>query len=407
MIIEELEKFRFQEKNSGAFKKILEYEGITIPDTDLPFSESLLMGIGGGIGAEYLTYSTRPKGEIGFYFRLCYKPQQVTSAKDWYIPRIASRLGIKLTIHETTSQERFVKTLVNSLNGNRPVIVFPSLGKLKKRLIFPYSALSLSSGLAPHYGAIIYGIDEDTGRTHILDRRTYSFTLSLEELAEVRSKWKHKAFIVQSSPKMKNVEHAIRAGITDCYNELLKGFNRNIRVDAFQVWAERLVDLKHKQGWITFTNNQLYDHFVKIHGIILYFLSSQGGLRSIYANFLEEASDIINNFKLKEVSSLYRNLSDKWGELAKKILPESIPLFKDTCESLKKYNTLFLNHNQSQMNALEETHDAIKTIRVRAIDSWPFNRDETINFLKEISQHLLSIHKEEKKSIMALKSVVS
>ncbi len=408
-IIEEYEKFNFTVKNSGAFRNVLEYEGVTIPSTDNPFSEALFMGIGGGIGAEYLTYAMKykGKGEVGFYFRLCYKPKAVTSANDWFIPKIASRLGLKLAIHETTSRERFVKTLSDALSNNRPVIIFPSLGKLKEKFSFPTSALSLSSGLAPHYGAVVYGFDEETGRVHITDRRLYPFTLSLEELAEAQTTRKHVAFIVQSSSTEKDIKQAIRAGITDCYTELLKGYMRNVRVEGFQVWAERLVDLKHKQGWITFTHRQLYDHFVDIHETIMYFLSSQSGLRSTYADFLEEASEIINKPQLREVASLYRSLGSKWAEFAKTILSGSIPLFKDTAEALKKWNLLFLSHNQPQMNVWVEMQEEIKIIRTRVLESWPFSGNETINFLKELSQQLFNIYDDEKEAIMALKSTIS
>ncbi|MFX0016934.1 MAG: DUF4872 domain-containing protein [Promethearchaeota archaeon] len=406
MFIDEYKDFNFTEKNSGAFRNLLEYERVTIPDTDEPFSDTLLMGIGGGIGAEYLTYGMKSKGKAGFYFRLSYKPSKVSSANDWFIPRIASRVGLKIIVYETSSQKKFYTILSDSLKNDKPIIIFPSLGEMRIKYPLPYSALSLGSGLVPTYCGVVYGIDEETNRIFLRDKRLYPFSISLEELIEARTTKRHIAFIIESLGKVSNLEKAIRGGISDCCRELLYSKMRGVRVDAFQLWAERLANLKDKQGWLKFSHGQLYDNFMRIHGLVKYFLSSGGGLRSTYADFLDEASVIINNPKLRVVSLRYRKLSYKWAEFAKAVLPDSIQLFKEASQAVKKYNAFFLDHKESAIHQLKEKNDVIKSIRRKIIDSWPFSRNETIDLLEELSQQLFSIYNDEKEAILSLKSII-
>ena len=89
---------------------------MTVPHTGEPLTEATLFGIGSGIGAEYLTWNMKSKEDAGFYLRLWYKPLKVTSTADYFIPRVASRLGIALTVNQTTSQKKGNQVLIDVLH---------------------------------------------------------------------------------------------------------------------------------------------------------------------------------------------------------------------------------------------------------------------------------------------------
>jgi len=57
LILENYNQFGSTERNSGAIRNILEYQGVIAPHTGEPFTEAMLMGIGGGLGAEYATWA--------------------------------------------------------------------------------------------------------------------------------------------------------------------------------------------------------------------------------------------------------------------------------------------------------------------------------------------------------------
>jgi len=317
-----------------------------MPSTGEPFTEAMLFGIGGGIGAEYITWSMKSKEDAGYYLRLWYKPLKVTSIADYFIPRVASRIGINLTINQTTSRKKGDQTLIDVLQENKPVILYLSSQSLKNNYTLPYTAFSMGTSLAPCYCPVVYSFDEGTGQLILADRSLHPVTTSIEELAEARAVMKHTIVTIERPDELKDLGKAISAGIRDCCHELLNNRMRNCRVEAFEVWANRLANAKNKQGWLQFSHEKLVNNLITTHSRIKYFLSSEGALRSTYADFLEDAVSIIKKPKLKNVSLLYRDVATQWGEFAESLLPNSSRQFRDLRLTLEQQNSVYLNKGE-------------------------------------------------------------
>jgi len=128
LIIEEYNQFESTEKLSGALRNILDYYGVVAPHTGDPFTEAMLLGIGGGLGLEYLTFTMKSKyfppekiGRTSFFLRFW------PTSRD-FLNMMASRIGATLTVHQTSSRAKGYRILVDALNYvNQLSSVYPSL----------------------------------------------------------------------------------------------------------------------------------------------------------------------------------------------------------------------------------------------------------------------------------------
>lgn len=236
-------------------------------------------------------------------------------------------------------------------------------------------------------------------------------SINLKELAEARAaiRSRRNAIIVVDPPKkLQDLEKAIRAGIYDCHQGLLKGYMRAVRVDAWKVMAKRIANPKDKQGWPRLFDGHVYvfDALTRLHAQIEFFNSSGGALRLAYGDFLEEASDVLGNPELKKISELFRNVATKWADLAKVALPDSVRLFKDARLAAEEWNNIFRTKGQSSPHQLEKTTEKIRFLRRQVIKSFPLTEAEMLNLLENLGTRLMEIHEREREAILALKSAV-
>ncbi len=434
VILDGYDKFGSGERISGALKNMLDYQGVVAPHTGEPFTEALLMGIGGGIGVEYFTWTWKDTGRTQLYFRLWHTKNYSKKNPQSFVRKIASRIGAALTIHETGSREKGYENLIESLNEGKPVLTYLSIWEsikkrpeLKKQIeklkkltgplrddefihFLPYYNLPYTWVADYGHCAVVYGIDENTDQVHIADCSTQPLSITSEELAESRAAVpgrKHAAITVDPPAEVSNLKKAVRAGIRDCYQGMLNPTMKNLRVDAFEKWAKLVANQRNKQGWpVLFSREQLFDNFTQVHGLTEFFNTSGGGLRSAYADFLEEASDVISEPELKTVSQLYRELAKKWSNLAQAVLPDSVPLLRDARLAAEKWNNIFKTKGQSLPEELEKAAEKVKSIHQQVMESFPLSDAEVLSLLEDTSKHLHEIHKSEKEALTALKSVV-
>ena len=104
------------------------------------------------------------------------------------------------------------------------------------------------------------------------------------------------------------------------------------------------MDTKNSKGWPNVFRNTkgLYGVLRTIYEAIEHLGTGGGGLRGMYAEFLDEAATSLGNDDLKSVASLYRELHQRWNTLAQTVLPEHIDSFKITKEMLNKRAALRL-----------------------------------------------------------------
>ncbi len=438
MILEGYNQFGATERTAGALRNILDYHGIVSPHTGEPFTEAMLMGIGGGLGAEYATWAfkgidSKTPGIPRLYLRFHHVKNYVEKEEETAIYKIAARIGAQLKLKKTSSRTKGFTNLVEHLQEGNPVItslsVWESLRiqrEVKARFeknpklfgpvlydefvpFLPY--YSLPYGWFHSHRAIVYGVDQDANQAYIADWSSKPLTISLGELAEARgvvNRIKNTTIVVEPPSSKPKLDKAVRAGIRDCYQGLLKGYMAAVRVDAWNMMADRMVSSKAKQSWSRLFTKPvlLFDALTRLHAQIDFLNSDGGALRSSYSDFLLEASDILQKPKLRDIAVMFADVGVLWDDLESLALPDDIPLLRDARFAAVEWNNIFEVKGQAAQRELDVRVEKIKAIRGKVAQAFPLKGKELFDFLIELGSNLHEVYQHEKAALVALKKAV-
>ena len=442
LIVEGYSQFGATERTAGAIRNILDYKGVVAPHTREPFTEALLMGIGGGLGAEYAAWAftpidpSRPR-KAKLYLRFHHVKNYIDKNEESMLPKIAHRLGVTLSIKETASKARANEFLTESLKSGKPAITYLSVWhsqhmrrEVKEQYnqdpnFFPPLLYDEFVNFLPyfnlpytwinHHLAIIYGFDEESNEVHLTDSSTQPHTLTISQFNQSRGiiKSRKNAGIVLDPPsKIANLHRAVRAGIHDCVESLLheKGVvsGANLRVETWNAMAKTLANPTAKRGWLTLFNEgwQLFDTLTRLHAQITFHNSDGGALRSSYSDFLQEASDILKKPQLREIANQFANIGIMWDDLSVEALPDDILQLQAARRAALEWNTLFKVHGESAKKRLDAEVKKIQTIRTEVSETFPLTEKEIIALFQDLSTRFTEIYEAEKAALKALKNLL-
>ena len=315
--------------------------GVTAPHTGQPYTEAMLLGVGGGLGAGYILWEFKAHQVailvLGFQTNWQYPLKFMQTA--------AQRLNAEFTVHETSGRVAALQHLTSALEAGHPAIAWVDLGHL------PY--LQLPESIKGHLGQIVTvcGRDDD-GAFWVDDRAAQPFRLSSEELANARARitsYKNKLLVPAGRPApVADLPAAVEAGLRDCVANL-SAKSDSFSLPTLRKWARLMTDTKNAKGWpVVFkTRRGLYTALKSLFEGVELAGSEGGGLRGLYAEFLDEAAGVLNRPALKEVAGCYRDLAGQWTDMAETALPDEVPAFKDTKRLLRQKHALLMGQGQA------------------------------------------------------------
>ncbi|MEM9952959.1 MAG: BtrH N-terminal domain-containing protein [Chloroflexota bacterium] len=384
---------------SGSIRNALDFQGVKAPHTGEAFSEALLFGVSGGMNFGY------------FYFHYDgYNPQINILTRNTFnlFEPILERLGIPYDIKQTTSADKARKNLIEALeNGDAPIVE-------ADMWTIPYNALEYDKGMWGMMPLVVYGYDADC--VYISDRSRVGLTAPTSKFDEARArvkKDKHR-LITLGIPNEAKLASAVSMGIWDCiklYTEKPpKGSSNNFGFKAYQRWIQLLTKPTAKGSWakVLPCGRELYAglttafHFSQQFGKD----DSLTAERYMMAQFLEEASIILEKPALAELAPKFRLAGDAWCILGDNLLPDNVDLLREAKQLLIEKHETFLNDGNASTERRIEITKREKEL-LQASEDFPLN-DEQISQLQEsIAQQVQVIHDLEHDAIMSLQSVMS
>jgi hypothetical protein len=359
------------------------YQGIKGPHNDKPLSEALLLGISGGINVGYFTFAY-----IG------YDPHVALLTRNTFDPfqRMCERLGIIQNVRQSTDPKKGVANLLKVLDEGYPAIVSADLYSL------PYNAMPHPEEMWVMFPILVYGYDTDCA--YIADRACVSLEITPEELAAARGRTKKNKYHLMTveSIDIDKLPSAVDRGIHDCINLFVemppKGARNNFGFATLKHWADALVQKQGKHSWAKVfpSGRAMYNGLVTTFNSVEVFGTGGGGSRAIYADFLEEAADILGKPALKQIAPQFRKSAEAWQAFADALLSDSVPLFKETRELIRRKQTLFREQGMAAVEILREITDRLEKLKDEATTKFPINETETAALLESLRSHLLTIH---------------
>jgi len=383
---------------TGSVHNVLAYRGVKAPHTGKPLSEALLMGISGGLLMGYFNFAYEG-----------YDPHVAILTRNTFDPleTLLVRLGTVQHVMQTTNAAKGVKNLVEALDNGEPVIAWADI------YLLPYNALQFDQGWWGANPIVIYGYEE-TDRVWIADRARVALSVTPAELAAARSRIKKDRFklLTIDPPDLDKLPIAVQQGIWDCLKRFVEApvasAKNSFGFAAFQRWADALTKPTLKYSWAREfpAGGKMFAGLTSTYERIALCPGGAQAERDVYAEFLDEASAILNKPALKDAAKLYRVSGKAWRDLGLALLPDDVASFKQARELLTQRNTLFVEQGGESLTERQQITQRLAAIRKDMDDHFPLTTDEVGAQREELRHHVLKIHAVEREAYAALQAAM-
>ena len=387
---------------TGSIRNYFAYRGFKAPHTNEPFSEAMLMGISGGVVMGYFSFAyTGYDPHVAILTRNTFNPMDT----------IFERLGVAQYIRQTGNPDKALANLLDTLADGLPAIVWADMYSLS------YNTLPLDEEMWQMFPIVVYGYEEEIDAVWLADRARVPLTVSITELASARARVKKIKFrlLTLDIPNPDKLSAAVQKGIWDCiklYTEAPpKGSKTNFGLAAFKRWGKLLTNPKQRLSWAREfpAGNNMYAGLTSAFNHIAIFGKNGKDLdaeRTLYADFLDEASLVLNKPRLKEVAKQFRLSAQAWRELANALLPDDVISFKETRELMLRKHRLFLEKGGQALAAIRQINTRLNEIKNEVASDFSLNEAEIVAMRENLQAHVLKIHDLEQEAIQMLQEAM-
>lgn len=385
----------------GSICNALACRGVEAPHTGKPYSEALLLGVSGGVTFGYMVFQYKGwPSHVALLTRNTFSPFETA----------IQRMGIVKDTRETVDEKRGLANLVETLDSGLPAIVWADAFSL------PYTNLPFDKNIWAMMPVVVHGYDGESFQ--IADRSKVSLQVSRDDLMAARARVKKDRFRIAtlSAPNPKKLPEAVEVGIRQCIDlydgvGAPRGHGENFGFAGYQKWADVLINSKHKQSWTRVfpTGADLYQALAGRAGqpgVFIWIMTwgaAPDAERGMFAEFLEEAAQILNKPKLSPIAEQFRKSQKLWHTLAETALPDEVPVLREARELLLQQRALFIEQGQAATaQRLEISNQLAEKAKIAAA-TLDHASEEMKRILLAIRECILSIHDAEQEAIAGLR----
>jgi uncharacterized protein DUF4872/butirosin biosynthesis protein H-like len=397
ILIQDYRQFGARQAEVGSLRNVLAHLGVLAPHTGEPYTEELLFGIGGGIGLGYSVYHSAESTSPFIATRIITQESTVPG----FLQMICERLGIGFQVEHSSNSLAAEQHLKIALRSGLPPIVWVDPGAL------PYYGTPFA-----HHTLVVHGVDEEHDNVGVADRSKLPLKVSRSDLATARQSGqvpRFRALLVSSRNQAVDLETAVQKGLRDCCEQMREGFGpvnlrSNFGLKSLEKWATLLIDERDKRGWTVMFLGGLdfFEALAAVFDQIENRGDGGGGLRLMFADFLAEASTLLNGPRLLEAADQFRRSAGLWDALAEALLPDSVSLFAETKRLACRKRTLFEHHGGDTNGETQTIDNRLVEIKTMIEQNFPLSKTETRDLLCDLRGRVLAIHECESGAISSL-----
>lgn len=379
LILKGLKPFSGHHCETTALKRVLDYH-------ELSLSEDMLFGLGGGIGFLYWYMKTLPAPFVGSRYGKVAE----------FLGNTCRRIGADMSIMETSSPKKGYEELKALLRSGEPAVAYGDMA------YFPYLAHPEVAHFGGHAVAV-FGLDEERGEVHLYDRGRNPVVMRTSELARARSSSfapfapKHRLLHLSYPSEIASLEPGIKQSITECCRNMLQPAIRNIGLAGMEKWSRVVVKWPEQFSGTTLLNALINGFtYIEIAG------TGGSGFRTMYARFLDEASQVVGEPALREVAGMMRQAAVVWSDIATGFLPDSQPNLKTIRELLVEKNRLSEEQEPGSLEAMLAINRRIEELARSAIADLTKYPD----FLTDVQRNIIKCYQIESKVFEKLATII-
>lgn len=383
LIIEDFKQFGGKHCWTTSLKNVFDYHGLHL-------SEEMFFGLGGGLSFIYWYMKFMPAPFVGGRYGKGTEP----------LVNTCQRIGAEAAVIETSSAEKGYEELKKLIRQGEPVFIFVDMAYL------PYMALPEVAHFGGHT-VVVYGLDEEKDTVYISDRAANPVTVSIGDLKKARSSKfppfapKNKLLNIKYPSKVGNLEKGIKEAIRESCTNMLKPPIKNIGLAGIQKWADLVTKWpQHFKGIHLF--ECLFNTFLYIE------ISGTGGrfFRPMYAQFLKEASSILNKPALNEAAEIFTESGKAWSEIAVSALPDSWPTLKRIRELSVKKNRIFEEQRSGALEEMKKINIEVNDYLITKKVVEELDKESIAPLLGNLQQKILECYEVEEKAFRKLNNVI-
>ena len=388
---------------TGSIHNALAMQGVKAPHSGKPYSEALLLGISGGIAFGYFTFEY--KG---------YLPHVALLTRNTFNPfsTILERLGIAQDVQQTNKAETAEKNLRDALESGRHPILWADTFSL------PYTGLGSSEsmwGMMP-----ILAVQLEDGTVLVADRSRKPLPLSMADLTRARGRVKEDKYRLMTldAPQPARLAAAVQKGISQAIalftEEPPRGARDNFGFAAYEKLAEMLVNTRNKHSWERFfaPGARMYHalagspiqpgayHWIMTWG------AADGAERGLYADFLDEAAQILKKPSLKEAAVKFRESYKLWLKLADAMLPDNVPLLGESKKLIQKKHDLFIEQGEAALPEIRNINTRLSELLKESETSFSLSNAQAADLRAHLREILLKICVTEQETVTLLQNAI-
>lgn len=383
---------------TAALQKILRIKQIQNPVTGEPYSEALLLGIGGGLDTGYILYqfSYLPHPMLLLGFR-----NQWNNTRT-FIENLATRLSLKVRWQEFSDRNIAQEALQTAISKGHPTLVWVDKARL------PYRELPEAEIGCHNYQVAVHARDGRLWRLYVDDLSKNLLEVREKELTSARASLPQNNYLMMAvkdanSIQTRDLREAILDGLRECSAQLNHPV-KTMGVSSLEYWSEKLTQQNDSQGWPGVFEDPgdlfyaLRTMFTSIH------LDGSDGyaLRKLYSDFLHESAGYLGNPDLNAVAGQYLQLSNHWSRLAESALPSAIQVFEQYKVLLKNQAKAYRLSNLSEYRKIQKQ---IATLEKQIIKAFPLDQDSTLELLSNLANQVKLISELEKSAALRLRDI--
>jgi len=256
---------------------------------------------------------------------------------------------------------------------------------------------------------------------HLADRSRKPLKVSAEELLAARARVKKDRFRLAtfSPPEAKKLSEAVASDIRQCIDlydgeGAPRGHAASFGFSGFTKWADMLEDTRNKESWArVFPDGaglfQALAGRTAQPGVFIWVMTWGAGHdadRGVFADFLEEAAEIMKKPALAKTASQFRHAADLWRKLTESALPASIPVLRETLDLLLRQRELFIEKGQSAMDARREIRAQLENNAKLAAGSLGPSSEAVRRLKEELRENIVKVHDAERAAVHALQQSI-
>ena len=382
---------------TGSVHNVLAYQGLKMPHTKSAPSEALLLGLSGGITFGYFSFAYK-----GF------DPHVALLTRNTFDPfeTMLNRLGAVRNLKQTADPVKAEKNLLDALEIGQPALVWAN------RISMSYSTYDglLGPDMYEMVPVVVYGYEPAKGIVLIADQSRAALRVPIKDFTKARGRVKKEKYrlmtiTVPGFDKLpQQADAAIRASIKSFFTSPVKGYASNFGFAAYQRWADVLFNDKDKQSWkkIFPAGRNMFAGLTSAFERIELFGTGGSASRPMFADFLGEASLILNRPALRDVAKQFQGVAPAWQSLCVALLPDSIAPFKEARELLLQKRDAFYEKGSGSSAEIKKIHTRLEKIRTAMEKKFPLAGEKEIAFKENLRDHILQVYDLEHKAVTAL-----